>query len=209
LRVSVRCFPSADTVAVDSVDSFPCNVDFALTEQLPNGWFKNNCLYDPVRPLLHTIAYALRGVLEIGLAVGNDTYIAAVRKAADALIQQQRDDGSLAGRYTRDWQPAVEFSCLTGNVQMGTVWARLYHHTGDVRYLQALSKANRFTQSVQWLGTGNPGLDGGVSGAFPLHGRYGRFEVLNWAVKFFADSLMFEAAIRAERESHRKIASAG
>ena len=185
------------------------NVDFALTEQLPNGWFKNNCLYDPVRPLLHTIAYALRGVLEIGLAVGNDTYIAAVRKAADALIQQQRDDGSLAGRYTRDWQPAVEFSCLTGNVQMGTVWARLYHHTGDVKYLQALSKANRFTQSVQWLGTGNPGLDGGVSGAFPLHGRYGRFEVLNWAVKFFADSLMFEAAIRAERESHRKIASAG
>jgi rhamnogalacturonyl hydrolase YesR len=171
------------------------NIDFALTEQLPNGWFKNNCLWDPVRPLLHTIAYALRGILEVGLAVQNDTYIAAARKAADALLLQQNEDGSLAGRFTSDWQPAVRFSCLTGNVQMGTVWAGLYRHTGDEKYLRALSKANRFTQSVQWLGTGNPGLDGGISGAFPLHGRYGRFEVLNWAVKFFADSLMLEADV--------------
>ncbi len=171
------------------------NVDFALTEQLPNGWLRNNCLWDPVRPLLHTIAYALRGILEVGLALQNETYVAAVRKAADALLLQQREDGSLAGRFTSDWEPAVTFSCLTGNVQMGTVWAGLYRRTGDDKYLRALSKANRFTRSVQLLGTGNAGLDGGVSGAFPLHGRYGRFEVLNWAVKFFADSLMMEADI--------------
>ena len=50
-------------------------------------------------------------------------------------------------------------------------------------------------EELRRLGTGNPGLDGGISGAFPLHGRYGRFEVLNWAVKFFADSLMMEADI--------------
>jgi len=171
------------------------NIDFALTEQLPNGWFKNNCLWDPVRPLLHTIAYALRGIVEIGVAVQNERHIAAAQKAADALLLQQRQDGSLAGRFTREWQPAVTFSCLTGNVQMGTVWAALYRRTGNAKYLQGLSKANRFTQSVQWHGTGNPGLDGGVSGAFPLHGRYGRFEVLNWAVKFFADSLMLEADV--------------
>jgi hypothetical protein len=173
------------------------NIDFALTEQLPSGWFRNNCLSKPVRPLLHTIAYALRGILEVGIALQNETYVAAVRKAADALLLQQREDGSLAARFTSDWKPAVRFSCLTGNVQMGTVWAGLYWHTGDEKYLRALSKANRFTQSVQWRETGNPGLDGGISGAFPLHGGYGRFEVLNWAVKFFADSLMLEADIRS------------
>jgi hypothetical protein len=171
------------------------NVEFALTEQLPNGWLKNNCLWDPVRPLLHTIAYALRGILEIGLAVGSQRFVEAARTAADALLLRQREDGGLAARFTSDWEPAVRFSCLTGNVQMGTVWAGLYRHTGDEKYLRALSKANRFTQSVQWLGTGNPGLDGGVSGAFPLHGRYGRFEVLNWAVKFFVDALLLEADI--------------
>jgi hypothetical protein len=73
------------------------------------------------------------------------------------------------------------------------VWARLHQATGDSRYLAGLETANAFTRSVQWRGTGNPGLDGGISGSFPLHGAYGRFEVLNWAVKFFADSLMMEA----------------
>lgn len=92
----------------------------------------------------------------------------------------------------------MSYRCLTGNAQMGTVWARLYHVTRDPKYLHGLSKANHFLRTVQWLGTGNPSLDGGISGSHPLHGRYGRFEILNWAVKFFADSLMLEAAARKE-----------
>lgn len=175
------------------------NVEFALTEQSANGWFGNNCLWDPTRPLLHTIAYALRGVVEIGIGTGNERFVAAARRGADALLAQQRPDGSLAGRFDRDWRPAVSWSCLTGNVQMGTVWARLHHVTAEPKYAEALSRANRFTRSVQWYGTGNGGLDGGISGSFPLHGRYGRFEILNWAVKFFADALMFEADLRARR----------
>ncbi len=58
------------------------NIEFALSEQLPNGWFKNNCLHDPNCPLIHTIAYSLRGVLEVGAALNNPVYISAVRKAA-------------------------------------------------------------------------------------------------------------------------------
>jgi hypothetical protein len=45
------------------------------------------------------------------------------------------------------------------------------------------------------MGTGNPDLDGGISGSFPLHGQYGRFEILNWAVKFFVDSVSLEAQV--------------
>ena len=169
------------------------NVEYALTRQQPNGWFEDNCLSDPRQPLLHTIAYALRGILEIGILVGNSTYVSAARRAADALLRTQRPDGSLAGRFDRDWHPTVTYSCLTGNVQMGTVWAGLFTVTRNQQYLEALARVNRFTRSVQWLGTGNPGLDGGISGSYPLHGSYGRFEVLNWATKFFADSLMMEA----------------
>jgi hypothetical protein len=169
------------------------NIEYALTMQRPNGWFDSNCLSDPARPLLHTIAYALRGILEVGLHLRSERYISAVRLAADALLDRQEADGRLAGRFDASWQPAASYSCLTGNVQMGTVWARLHQATGDSRYLAGLETANAFTRSVQWRGTGNPGLDGGISGSFPLHGAYGRFEVLNWAVKFFADSLMMEA----------------
>lgn len=171
------------------------NVEYALTQQLPNGWLQNNCLSDASRPLVHTIAYALRGILEVGLATGECRFVEAAQRGADALLRQQRSDGSLAGRYTRDWEPAAAYSCVTGNAQMGLVWGRLYQATGDARYLDGLVQANRFVESVQWAGTGDPGLDGGISGSHPLHGQYGRFEVLNWAVKFFADALMLERSL--------------
>jgi hypothetical protein len=83
---------------------------------------------------------------------------------------------------------------------MGIVWGRLHQATGDEKYLRGLVKANEFLRRVQWLGTGNPGLDGGISGSYPLHGNYGRFEVLNWATKFFADSLMLEISLGEERK---------
>jgi uncharacterized protein YyaL (SSP411 family) len=177
------------------------NIDFALGEQLPNGWFKNNCLSDPDRPLLHTIAYALEGVVEVGIALQHGAYIAAVRKAADELLARQRADGSLAGRYNNRWEPAAKYSCLTGNAQMGIVWGRLHQVTGDRKYLDGTIRANGFLRSVQWMGTGNSGLDGGISGSYPLHGQYGSFQVLNWAAKFFADSLMLETSIAAGRNN--------
>jgi len=39
---------------------------------------------------------------------------------------------------------------------------------------------------------------GGVKGSFPIDGRYGKFGYLNWAAKFFIDSNMLEAEIKAE-----------
>jgi len=171
------------------------NIDFALTQQTASGWFRNNCLYDPEHPLLHTIAYSIRGILETGVALGNESYVAAARRAADALLARQSADGSLPARFDAEWNPAARYSCLTGNAQTAIIWSRLHQLTGEPTYALAVSKANRFLKRVQWLRTGNPGLDGGISGSYPLHGRYGRFEVLNWAVKFFADSLMLEKSL--------------
>lgn len=51
------------------VDGGRKNIEFALTKQLENGWFSENCLNDPEKPLLHTIAYATRGVLEYDAAI--------------------------------------------------------------------------------------------------------------------------------------------
>ncbi len=181
------------------------NVEFALGEQLPNGWFKNNCLNDPDRPLLHTIAYTLEGVVEIGIALGEARYISAVRKAADELLARLRPDGRLAGRFDRRWEAAADYSCLTGNAQMGIVWGRLYQNTGDDRYLTGARKANEFLRKVQWMRTGNADLDGGISGSFPLHGQYGQFQILNWAVKFFVDSMLLEASIALGRHKSLNI----
>lgn len=180
-------------------DAAIANIEFVLGEQLPNGWFKNNCLNDAERPLLHTIAYTLEGVVEVGILLGKATYISAVRRAADELLAKLQPDGRLAGRFDRSWEPAANYSCLTGNAQMGIVWGRLYQATGEDKYLTGMRRANEFLRRIQWMRTGNPNLDGGISGSFPLHGQYGRFEILNWAAKFFVDSMALETSICANQ----------
>jgi uncharacterized protein YyaL (SSP411 family) len=177
------------------------NIEFSLLHQRENGWFESNCLRDPAQPLLHTIAYAIRGVLESGVLLNEQRYIAAARKAADALLDRQRQDGSLAGCFNERWEPTVSWSCLTGNAQIAGIWGRLFQLTGTERYKEGLIRANTYLRSVQLLETDNPDLYGGISGSEPLHAPYGRFEVLNWAVKFFADSLMMERSIHGDGDA--------
>jgi hypothetical protein len=168
------------------------NIEFALGQQLDNGWFKSNCLNDPSQPLLHTIAYCIRGILESGVLLDNQKYVQNARKAADALMPKQRSDGSLPGRFNERWEPTVSWSCLTGDAQMSIIWSRLFQITGDPKYLECVKKANGYLRRVQLLKTNIPGLYGGISGSDPMHGGYGRFEILNWAVKFFIDALLLE-----------------
>lgn len=175
------------------------NVEFALTQQNPNGWFGSSCLTDPTQPLLHTIAYSIRGVLEIGALLKEARYIDKARSAADALLARQEPDGSLAGRFDKEWRPTVSWRCLTGEAQISGIWGRLYQLTGEPRYLAGMEKTNDALKRVQVLHTDRPGLYGGIAGSFPFHGPYGRFEMLNWAVKFFLDALMLEQSLRESR----------
>ncbi|MFA6146786.1 MAG: beta-L-arabinofuranosidase domain-containing protein [bacterium] len=171
------------------------NIEWALGQQNENGWFRHNCLSDPSCPLLHTIAYSIRGILETGIYTKERKYVEAARKASEALLSKQRPDGGLPGRFRQNWEPAVQWSCLTGNAQISIIWGRLYQHTKEPMFLDGMKKANQFMKKVQIMRSGNPDIHGGIGGSEPIHGNYGRFEVLNWAVKFFMDALMLESSI--------------
>jgi uncharacterized protein YyaL (SSP411 family) len=171
------------------------NVDFSLKQQSDNGWFEFNCLFDPSQPLLHTIAYSVEGILEIGIFLRNQYYINSAKKTVDAIIEKLRDNGKLPGRFNNRWEPTVTWSCLTGDAQIAVICGRLFQLTKDRRYLDCMSKINRYLERVQLLRTNNQNIYGGISGSDPLHGHYGRFEILNWAVKFFADALMLVNSI--------------
>jgi uncharacterized protein YyaL (SSP411 family) len=171
------------------------NVEFALGQQNENGWFQSNCLTQPDCPLTHTIAYCIRGIMEIGAIMKNQEYLARARRAADAVLAMQRPDGSLAGRFNERWEPAVDWRCLTGEAQMAGIWGRLYQITGRSEYLEGMRRTNSALRKIQFLHTDHPGLYGGVSGSHPIQGAYGRFEILNWAVKFFVDAQMLERSL--------------
>lgn len=166
------------------------NIDRALANQLPNGWFQNNCLNDPQHPLLHTIVYATRGVLESGICLKDSNYIEAAQRTLDALLNCQRPDGGIPGRLDSGWTSRSAWDCLTGDAQTAIAWLRLYGVTGNEKYRNAARSAIEFVKRSQNLKHKNPGIRGGVKGSLPFDGEYGRFLLLNWAAKFFCDALL-------------------
>ncbi len=163
--------------------------------QHADGWIPNCCMLDPERPLLHALAYAIRGSLEAGWLFGDDRMIGPAVIAATAVRDAMRPDGWLAGCWAEGWEPAADFNCLTGSAQMANVWIRLAQVTGDHDWLEPAHRALRFLESTQNRATANAGLRGGIKGSFPFGDEYyGQYEILSWATKFFVD-----AVIRYER----------
>jgi hypothetical protein len=170
------------------------NVRWALSSQAPNGWFSKCCLDEPTRPLTHTIAYALRGVLEAYRFSEDRFFLDAARKTADGLHSALGSDGTLPGRLLPDWSGAANWVCLTGTAQVAYCWMLLSRFTGEPHYAQAAFKANRFVRRTVRI-DGPPETRGGVKGSFPVNGDYGRYEYPNWGPKFLADSLMLETSM--------------
>jgi len=182
----------------DFVDAAVRNAEYCLIRQQPNGWFLDCCLNDPSRPLLHTIAYTMQGLLEIGRLTQRAEFIQAARRTADAQLAILHPDGFLPGRQDSNFRAASSWACLTGTAQTSIVWRALFDLTRDVRYHQAANLANRYLMARHDIRNPDPRLRGGVPGSWPVTGEYGRLQILNWATKFLADALI------AEQDSHSR-----
>ncbi len=181
------------------LDAAVKNVDWVARRAHGNGWMPDNCLTDNSRPLTHTIAYAVRGILEVGVAADRDDFIDLAVLAAENVAAAQRRDGALPGRLDSEWQPAARWSCLTGNSQMALNWQRIDEVAGNARLAKAAREANAYNMSVQSLDDADDGLRGGIQGSYPVYGEYMRWRVPNWAAKFFMDSLMLENGFPVDR----------
>lgn len=173
---------------------------FALERQESNGWFPSNCLFNPQLPHLHTIAYATRGLIETGAVLGDERLIEGGKRAADGVLSGQRADGFLSDRFDRDWHGPDDWSCLTGVAQIAICWGRLVEMEGSEAYMEGLRKASSYMRNRQFFAPELPNIHGGISGSHRISGRYGAYELLNWAAKFFADMLMIEQRL-GERAS--------
>ncbi len=177
------------------------NIDWVLTQQQDNGWFQNAAFNVNVNeePLLHTIAYTIRGILECGVYLDNGAYIDAARRSADVLLELQRKDGSLFGKYNSKWENTVRWSCLTGDAQVSIIWLRLFEITQDRKYFDAATMMNRYLKSTQNLKSTNKGIRGGIKGSQSCWGGYMPFSYPNWAAKFYVDALLLEDKIKRQK----------
>lgn len=173
----------------DYVEAAIRNAEFCLTRQNSNGWYRDCCLSDPERPLLHTTAYTMQGLLEIGRLTGRKDLVEAARKTADAQLSLLRDDGFLPGRQDAAFRGTVDWCCLTGSAQTSSVWSALHALTREDKYRRAADKVNRYLMAHHDIRNPDSRLRGGVPGAWPVWGDYGALTILNWATKYLVDAL--------------------
>jgi hypothetical protein len=170
------------------------NLDWALSQQTSSGWFATNAFVPGKAPFTHTIAYAIRGFLEVAVLLGEDRYLRAAEIAARGLMAKQREDGWLAGTYGDGWTPTARYACVTGIAQMALCWLRLAQISGDKTYREAAWRAIAYVKRSQRLNGGDAVVRGAIPGSAPIWGAYSRFEFPNWAAKFFADALIMDMA---------------
>jgi hypothetical protein len=174
------------------------NGEYCLSRQHQNGWLPDCCLSDVERPLLHTLAYSMQGLLGIGRLTGREDLVAGAQKLADAELRIMSADGFLAGRQGQDFTAASDWCCLTGSAQTSAVWSQLYLRTRDQKYLGGVEVVNRYLMARHDIRNPDPRLRGGLAGSWPVWGDYGRLQILNWATKFLLDALTLEQLIRRE-----------
>jgi Squalene-hopene cyclase C-terminal domain len=177
------------------------NLDWVLSHFRDSGWIEGINLQGHPN-YLHFIAYVLQGVLECAILRRRNDAIEAVAKSAWVLLRKFETNKFLAGAYEPNFKNGQRFTCLTGNAQMSCVWLRLFEVTDDLRYLNAALKINEMLKEL--IPTrGSRGIVGGVSGSYPVWGRYQPLRYISWGCKFFADALLLEHRLTKSFEASR------
>ena len=175
------------------------NAEYVLRKQTANGWFQDCCLEDATRPLLHTVAYTMQGLVGIGKLTGRQDFIDGAVRTANALLDLMDDHGFIPGRIDASFRPAAQWCCLTGTAQTSIVWSQLAMLLGLQAFADAADLANRYLMGHHDITSPNPAIRGGLPGSWPTWGDYGRFKVLNWATKFFVDALVLRTIPKSSK----------
>ncbi len=154
--------------------------------QNPNGSF-NNWGFQARKPAFtHTIAYTLRGLLEIYKITRKTSILGQVIKTAKKLSMLYKKNEGLAGMYNEDWKGDYSFICVTGHLQLSIIYWLLYNKTGEKEYKK---------MAVMLFMDVFPEISrkrhrGGIPGSIPFYGKYNPFRYPNWAAKFFIDAAL-------------------
>lgn len=167
-----------------------------------NGAIEHWGFTDAPRAFTHTIAYALRGILECSRLLGawNDIGARTVPALETMLRKAELAGGRLAGEFDDSWRATANFECLTGSAQTAInllLWER---NEPDLRIVNGAAKLVDRVCASQHLRHPLPGVRGAVAGSWPIWGRYMTLRYPNWAAKYHVDALA-RLSERIEREA--------
>ena len=162
-------------------------VAWALCYQDADGWVHRAGFSRSEAPTTHTIAYVLEGLVSVGTLLDAPRYLEAADRAALALRRVFDHLTYLPGRFDSGWRPAATWRCVTGDAQMGLVWARLARATGDAAYHEAATRIAEQVRGTIELRPDWPEVSGGVPGSWPRSGAYDPYAFPTHAAKFALD----------------------
>ena len=150
----------------------------------------DNTLLNNDAPVLHTISYTIDGLIETGLNLKEDKYISSAKLAADFLLHKSEITNIMPARFDKKWKEKSNYSCLTGNAQLGIIFLKLYEINNDVRYINAALKLADFLAYTQHLNSIGKFRNGGITGSYPIWGMYCPLKYPSWATKYYIDLLI-------------------
>ncbi|GCD77592.1 hypothetical protein JCM31826_10740 [Thermaurantimonas aggregans] len=165
-------------------------------KQLPNGWLvdADNTLKHNDKPILHTIAYTLDGLLDVAIQSGNEEIFQSAVLTASTIAQKVKAEKILKGRYDKNWT-GYRSICNTGVAQVAIVFAKLHQKTGDTHWQASYNCLINYLLQQQLTHLRNPSLKGALTGSTPIWGRYEPFRLPNWGVKYLIDALLYNNLI--------------
>jgi hypothetical protein len=165
---------------------------WVLTRRTRSGWIEDMGFKSDNPVYLHTLAYTLRGLLEISQIVGNKNGFNVSNELTCKLANEVLSKGRLSGAYKNGLEGIGTYQCLTGNAQIGMLFGRFFIITGQDQFKAALRRLNGWVRAGITISSRHPGHNGGVAGSLPFWGSYMTLRFPNWAVKFAIDALLLE-----------------
>ncbi|GEM_PF-2173456 len=174
------------------------NIKFVLSQQLSNGWYRNNSPYPEDEAELRYIAYVMNSVLWSGIILEDKRYINSAKICADTLIKMQNNKGDLPVKYNKLFHPVATKTCCAGNAQIAIALFDLFEVCEDQKYLESALRINKSLCEIQ-----NTNSDSGKIGGAILSERGSRI-YSSYATMYFIRSLLkhYEMVLN-EGESNR------
>jgi hypothetical protein len=164
------------------------NLEWVLSKEQPNGYFRYSEFREGQDPFLHTIVYVLEG---FGMAFElteerrwRDTLV----RGAGVLRRLANSDGLLCSQYDSDWRATNTEYCVTGLAQFAGVCFDVFRLTDDPGFFDI---GRRVVQRLcEWQLVRGADTMGALPSSIPVWGAYGGMELYNWNCKFFADAIV-------------------
>jgi hypothetical protein len=173
------------------------HLDWVVEQLQPDGWFLHAGFENDDTPLTHTMAYTAEGLVDAGELLAEARYVEASRRHVAAAAQAcERRGLFLPAHFTSGWTSTDQYCCVPGNAQFAALWCRHGRRDGDGLLMNTGLKMVDWLKQRQALDNVEPGIRGGLPGAWPIDGGYSVYSYVNWAAKYFVDALLEARAAR-------------